>query len=90
MQGLLMKAEAYYQMMQFEYALMYYHRGNKIRPEVPSFRLGIQKSQEAIENSIGGKTTAVDDFVFRNTPSFSYLRHLYLFVCLLTGLLTNY
>jgi len=50
-----MKAEAYYQMMQFEYALMYYHRGNKIRPEVQSFRLGIQKSQEAIENSIGGK-----------------------------------
>jgi len=51
-----MKAEAYYQMMQFEYALMYYHRGNKIRPEVQAFRLGIQKSQEAIENSIGGKT----------------------------------
>jgi len=51
-----MKAEAYYQMMQFEYALMYYHRGNKIRPEVQSFRLGIQKSREAIENSIGGKT----------------------------------
>jgi len=50
-----MKAEAYYQMMQFEYALMYYHRGNKIRPEVQSFRLGIQKSREAIENSIGGK-----------------------------------
>jgi len=56
MQGLLMKAEAYYQMMQFEYALMYYHRGNKIRPEVQAFRLGIQKSREAIENSIGGKT----------------------------------
>jgi len=55
MQGLLMKAEAYYQMMQFEYALMYYHRGNKIRPEFQAFRLGIQKSQEAIENSIGGK-----------------------------------
>jgi len=51
-----MKAEAYYQMMQFEYALVYYHRGNKIRPEVQAFRLGIQKSREAIENSIGGKT----------------------------------
>ena len=56
LQGLLMKAEAYYQMMQFEYALMFYHRGNKIRPEVQAFRLGIQKSREAIENSIGGKT----------------------------------
>ena len=54
-QGLLMKAEAYYHMMQFEYALMFYHRGNKMRPEVQAFRLGIQKSQEAIENCIGGQ-----------------------------------
>jgi hypothetical protein len=54
LQGLLMKAESYYQMMQFEYALMFYHRGNKLRPEVQAFRLGIQKSQEAIENCIGG------------------------------------
>lgn len=52
--GLLQKAEAFYQMGQFEYALMFYHRGNKLRPEVQSFRLGIQKSQEAIDNSIGG------------------------------------
>jgi tetratricopeptide repeat protein 25 len=52
-----MKAESYYQMMQFEYALMFYHRGNKQRPEVQAFRLGIQKSQEAIENCIGGQVT---------------------------------
>jgi len=49
-----MKAESYYQMMQFEYGLMFYHRGNKLRPEVQAFRLGIQKSREAIDNSIGG------------------------------------
>lgn len=54
MQGLLMKADAYYQMMQFEYALMFYHRGFKLRPEIQQFRLGIQKSQEAIGNCIGG------------------------------------
>ena len=35
-------------------ALVFYHRGNKLRPEVEGFRLGIQKCQEAINNSIGG------------------------------------
>ena len=39
----------------FEYALMYYHRGHKLRPELDEFRLGIQKAQEAIDNSIGSK-----------------------------------
>ncbi len=35
-------------------ALVYFHRGNKLRPEVDDFRLGIQKAKEAIDNSIGG------------------------------------
>ena len=39
----------------FETALMFYHRGNKLRPELQDFRLGIQKAQEAIENSVGSK-----------------------------------
>ncbi|KAI8848575.1 hypothetical protein BC829DRAFT_393873 [Chytridium lagenaria] len=34
-------------------ALVYYHRGNKFRPELDEFRLGIQKAREAIDNSIG-------------------------------------
>lgn len=38
----------------FEMALVYFHRGNKLRPEVEDFRLGIQKAKEAIDNSIGG------------------------------------
>ena len=37
----------------FEYALVFYHRGHKIRPELHEFTLGIQKAQEAINNSIG-------------------------------------
>jgi len=68
-----MKAEAYYQMMQFEYALMYYHRGNKIRPEVQAFRLGIQKSQEAIENSIGGKTMMSMYLIFTSAQEVLHL-----------------
>lgn len=39
----------------FEYALVFYHRGNKIRPDLNEFILGIQKAQEAINNSIGSK-----------------------------------
>lgn len=34
---------------------MYYHRGLRLRPELAVFRLGVQKAQEAIENTIGSK-----------------------------------
>lgn len=53
--GLYRKAEALYRLGDFEYALMFYHRGQKLRPELDEFRLGIQKSQDAIENAIGKK-----------------------------------
>lgn len=33
---------------------MFFHRGLRLRPELNSFRLGVQKSQEAIEKTIGG------------------------------------
>lgn len=41
-------------MGEFEFALVFYHRGQKLRPQIQEFRLGIQKSQEAIETSVGG------------------------------------
>ncbi|XP_071323804.1 outer dynein arm-docking complex subunit 4 [Trachinotus anak] len=52
-EGLYQKAEALYCMGEFEFALVFYHRGQKLRPQVQEFRLGIQKAQEAIENSVG-------------------------------------
>ena len=55
LQALYQKAEALYSMGDFEHALVFYHRGNKLRPEQQEFRLGIQKAQEAIDNSIGRK-----------------------------------
>jgi len=55
--GLYQRAEALYQMGSFEFALMYFHRGNSLRPELAQFRLGIQKCQEAIENSVGSPET---------------------------------
>lgn len=47
------KAESLYFLGQFEHSLMFYHRGLRLRPEMKSFRLGVQKTQEAIENTIG-------------------------------------
>jgi len=55
--GLFQKAEALYAMGDFEFALVHYHRGNKLRPELDEFRLGIQKAREAIDNSIGNPNT---------------------------------
>ncbi|XP_063714722.1 outer dynein arm-docking complex subunit 4-like isoform X2 [Symsagittifera roscoffensis] len=51
--GLWVKAEALYAMGDFEYALLFYHRGFQARSDFAEFRIGIQKSQEAIENAIG-------------------------------------
>lgn len=57
--GLYQKAEALYQKGDFEFALVFYHRGHKLRPELKDFRLGIQKTEEAIQNSIGGIFTII-------------------------------
>ena len=51
--GVFQKAEALYSMGDFETALVFYHRGHGMRPEIEDFRIGISKSREAIENSIG-------------------------------------
>ena len=47
------KAEVLYAQGEFEQALVFYHRGNKLRPEIQDFRKGIQKAEEAIDNSVG-------------------------------------
>lgn len=52
------KAESLYFLGQFEHSLMFFHRGLRLRPELKSFRLGVQKTQEAIENTIGITSTA--------------------------------
>lgn len=48
------KAEALYFLGQFEHSLMFFHRGLRLRPEMNMFRLGVQKSRQAIEKTIGG------------------------------------
>ncbi|CAH0689873.1 unnamed protein product [Chilo suppressalis] len=53
--ALLQKAEALYYCGEFEMSLVFYHRGLRARPDLIEFRLGVQKAQEAIENTIGEK-----------------------------------
>nr|XP_009934133.1 PREDICTED: tetratricopeptide repeat protein 25 [Opisthocomus hoazin] len=55
--GLYQKAEALYTMGDFEFALVFYHRGYRLRPELQKFRLGIEKSQQAIVNCIGSPSS---------------------------------
>ncbi|KAJ8246490.1 hypothetical protein GJAV_G00268400 [Gymnothorax javanicus] len=55
--GLYQKAEALYTKGDFEFALVFFHRGHKLRPELHQFRLGIQKAQEAIDNSVGSTSS---------------------------------
>ncbi|XP_072212860.1 outer dynein arm-docking complex subunit 4 isoform X2 [Excalfactoria chinensis] len=56
-EGLYQKAETLYTMGDFEFALVFYHRGSELRPELQKFRLGIQKSHEAIINCIGSPSS---------------------------------
>ena len=51
--GIYQKAESLYAKGDFEMALVYFHRGQSLRPEFDDFRLGIQNCREAIDNSIG-------------------------------------
>ncbi len=51
--GIYQKAEALYAKGDFEMALVYFHRGQTVRPEMDDFRLGIQKTRQAIDTSIG-------------------------------------
>lgn len=60
--GLYQKAEVLYAMGDFEHALMFYHRGHNVRPQLDEFTLGIQKAQEAINNSIGSKNDLISEF----------------------------
>ncbi|XP_052063807.1 outer dynein arm-docking complex subunit 4-like isoform X2 [Mytilus californianus] len=66
--GVYQKAQALYYQGDFEMSLVFYHRGHKLRPELQEFRLGIQKAQEAIDNSVGSpekvKLTTEGDLTF--------------------------
>ena len=52
---LLGKADALYNKGDFEGALLYYHKGRKLRPKSEEFRLGVLKAEEALESFFPGR-----------------------------------
>lgn len=52
----------------FEFALVFYHRGYRLRPELHKFKLGIEKSQEAIVNCVGGECSSQAGWGRRGAP----------------------
>lgn len=66
LQGLFQKAQVLYTRGEFEYALMYFHRGYKKRPELQEFRIGIQKCEEAIKNSLQCKIVFYSIMIYWN------------------------
>jgi tetratricopeptide repeat protein 25 len=60
------KAEALYGMGEFELALVFYHRGKKLRGDLREFQLGISKAQEAIDNCVGGSFLQINVFIIND------------------------
>ncbi|NXC05413.1 TTC25 protein, partial [Orthonyx spaldingii] len=56
-EGLYQKAETLYTMGDFEFALVFYHRGRRLRPDLHKFQLGINKAEEAIINCLGNPSS---------------------------------
>ena len=50
--AILIKAESLFNLCQFELALVYFHRGQAINPELDDFRLGIQKCRKTIQATV--------------------------------------
>ncbi|ODN01080.1 Tetratricopeptide repeat protein 25 [Orchesella cincta] len=60
--GLFQFAEALFNLGQFEQALIAYHRGYRARRDKEEFRVGINKSQDAIRRAIGDRqATQIED-----------------------------
>ncbi|EAY21617.1 TPR Domain containing protein [Trichomonas vaginalis G3] len=66
--AILTKAEAYFSMGEFEFALVYFQRGLAIRKDMSGFRDGVTKAKHAILDSINGKE------IFQPNPNYSSSR----------------
>lgn len=58
--ALLQKSEIYYVKGDFETSLVWYHRGNALFPNLEAFKMGIDKTTEAIKNAVGHAKTFHD------------------------------
>jgi len=53
-QAILLKADALYSVGDLEEALVFYQRGRRLRPTISNFRLGIERTEKAIMECVGG------------------------------------
>lgn len=66
--AILTKAEAYFSMGEFEFALVFFQRGLSIRKDMSGFRDGVTKSKHAILDSINGED------LFQPNPNYATSR----------------
>lgn len=66
--AILTKAEAYFSMGEFEFALVFFQRGLSIRKDMSGFRDGVTKSKHAILDSINGEE------LFQPNPNYATSR----------------
>ncbi|RVE69072.1 hypothetical protein OJAV_G00074010 [Oryzias javanicus] len=55
-EGLYQKATVLYYLGELEFSLQFYHQAQQASRHIEGFKLGIQKAQEAVENSVGNLT----------------------------------
>jgi tetratricopeptide (TPR) repeat protein len=67
-QAILTKAEAYFSMGEFEFALVFFQRGQSIRKDIVAFRDGVTKCKSAILDSINGSE------LYQANPNFAVSR----------------
>jgi len=53
-----------YALGEFELALIYYYRGKNLREDIKEFLLGVIKTNEAIDNCVGGIVLFIVDCIF--------------------------
>ena len=58
LQAHFLKAESNYQLGNFEQGLLHFHKASALRPAASEYKQGVKKCQNAIENVIGGLTSA--------------------------------
>ena len=69
-------AEIYYKSTDFENALVFYHRGQLMRPAARDFVLGVRKAETAINNVIGGKWSYRTKFEYNGVDVENFLNQL--------------
>ncbi|CAG2250489.1 TTC25 [Mytilus edulis] len=69
--GLYQKAEALYQLGDFETALVFFHRGHKLRPELQELRMGIQNLKKQLITALVQKELAQQAFSAKSKTSYS-------------------